>query len=407
VFFKTAHLAKKYDEDRKKRGVGKQKCLHSTAMKMRHAIDVTAPQGAKANWITRGTCLVLALLLSLAAGCATPPKPPPRKVIFFPGAPDSPRLQFLTSINSEKDVTGSGASFAEFITGQKPTDYTLGKPYGIALHQSKFYVCDSALHAVVILDLAKGKVGPLQVPEEGALAEPLNITIDTEGVRYITDDVRDQVICLDAGDKLKWILGKKGEMKPRDVAVSKDRIFVADVQGHCVRVYEKETRKPLFTIPREQDTNNVNALMALPTNLALDSKGWLYASDSFAGRVQVYDDSANYVRSLGSMGDDPQSGMLKRPKGVAVDGAGIVYVVDAAYQLVQMFDSNGHYLMWFGYPGDTPAALVLPAKVIVDYDHVHLFEKYAAPDFKLEHLVIVTSQFGNRKVSIFGFGHKK
>jgi DNA-binding beta-propeller fold protein YncE len=375
-------------------------------MKMRYAINAIAPQWAKANWKPWGTCLIFALLLSVAAGCATA-KPPPRKVIFFPGAPDPPRLQFLTSYNSAKDLTGNGSSFAEFITGQKPTDYTLGKPYGIALYQSKFYVCDSILHGIVILDLAKGKVGPLQTPEEGALVEPLNITIDPDGVRYITDDARNQVICLDAQDQFKWILGKKGEMQPRDVAVSSDRIFVADIQHHCVRVYEKKTRQPLFTIPREQDTNNANALLALPTNLALDTEGRLYVSDSLVGRVQVYNNSGKYVRSLGVFGDNPPAGTLKRPKGVAVDREGLVYVVDAAYQLVQMFDSSGRYLMWFGYPGDTPAALTLPAKVIVDYDHVRLFEKYAAPDFKVEHLVIVTSQFGNRKVSVFGFGHKK
>jgi len=376
-------------------------------MKTRYAFNLTAQNRAAVNWIPLGAFLTLVLLLSLAAGCASAPKPPPRKPVFFPGAPDPPRLQFLTSFNSEKDVTGGGSHFAEFITGQQPTDYTLGKPYGIALHEDKFYVCDSAIHTIVILDLARGKVGPLQVPEEGALAEPLNITIDREGVRYITDDVLNQVICLDGQGKFKWILGKKGEMKPRDVAVSKDRIYVADIQHHCVHVYEKATRQPLLTIPVEKDETNVNALLALPTNLALDAKGWLYACDSFAGRVQVYDESGNYVRSLGTLGDDPQSGMLKRPKGVAVDRDGIVYVVDAAYQLVQMFDRNGQYLMWFGYPGDTPAALTLPAKVIVDYDHVRLFEKYAAPDFKLDHLVIVTSQFGKRKVSVYGFGHQK
>jgi hypothetical protein len=43
----------------------------------------------------------------------------------------------------------------------------------------------------------------------------------------------------------------------------------------------------------------------------------------------------------------------------------------------------------------------------VDYDNVDRFQKYAAPDFQIDHLVIVTSQYGPRKVSVFGFGHKK
>ena len=51
--------------------------------------------------------------------------------------------------------------------------------------------------------------------------------------------------------------------------------------------------------------------------------------------------------------------------------------------------------------------LTLPAAVIVDYDHVGLFQKYAAPDFVVEHLVIITNQYGDHKISVYGLGHKK
>jgi hypothetical protein len=44
---------------------------------------------------------------------------------------------------------------------------------------------------------------------------------------------------------------------------------------------------------------------------------------------------------------------------------------------------------------------------VVDYDNVALFEKYAAPGFKVEYLVIVTSQVGTRMVNVFGFGRRK
>jgi len=81
--------------------------------------------------------------------------------------------------------------------------------------------------------------------------------------------------------------------------------------------------------------------------------------------------------------------------------------VDAAGQVVQIFDDTGRLLMWFGEPGSSRVDLDLPAKVAVDYDNVALFQKYAAPDFQIDHLVIVTSQYGPRKVSVFGFGHKK
>ncbi len=368
-----------------------------------------APRSLAAGFASRisWAAAFLAILL-LAFPAQSKPAPPPKKFIFFPGAPDPPRVQFLTSINSEKDVTGKTSSFQQFITGNKPADNGgLGKPYGIALSRGKFYVCDSMAHGIVIMDMAKHQFLPLQLPDEASVVEPLNITFDRDGSFYIVDDARNQVFSLDPKAQLRGVIGKKGAMKPRDAAVSNDRLFIADAQNHAVSVYDKRSRDQLFSIPTGNDATNMSSLLVLPTNLALDEKGRLYASDTIAGRVQVYDNAGKFIRSVGVFGDSPAAGTLKRPKGVAVNREGIIFVVDAVYQLVQMFDSEGRYLMCFGYSGDAPAGLILPAKVIVDYDHVGLFAKYAAPDFKVDHLLVVTSQFGNRKVSIYGFGHQK
>lgn len=51
--------------------------------------------------------------------------------------------------------------------------------------------------------------------------------------------------------------------------------------------------------------------------------------------------------------------------------------------------------------------MFLPAQVIVDYDNVSYFKKYAAPNFDIEYLVIVTNQFGAHSVNIYGFGKER
>jgi hypothetical protein len=81
--------------------------------------------------------------------------------------------------------------------------------------------------------------------------------------------------------------------------------------------------------------------------------------------------------------------------------------VDAATQVVQIFDAEGRLLLFFGEPQGKAPGLDLPAKVAIDYDHAELFAKYAAPGFKVEYLVLVTNQYGDRKLSVFGFGHKE
>ena len=45
--------------------------------------------------------------------------------------------------------------------------------------------------------------------------------------------------------------------------------------------------------------------------------------------------------------------------------------------------------------------MYLPAKVIVDYDHLYLFEDLVDPAYEAKHLVIVTNQYGWDKVSIY------
>jgi DNA-binding beta-propeller fold protein YncE len=194
-------------------------------------------------------------------------------------------------------------------------------------------------------------------------------------------------------------------MKPMDVAVTKDRIYLSDVMSHSVHVLDKATRKALFDIPNAEDAVNITNKLFQPINIALDSKERLYASDFGANRVQVYDADGKYLHTIGGKGAN--YGEFTRPKGVAVDQGNRVYVVDAAGQMVQMFDDTGRLLMWFGEPSKKQVSLFLPAKVLVDYDDVALFQKFAAPNFELEHLLVVMNQYGPMKVAVFGFGHKK
>jgi hypothetical protein len=45
--------------------------------------------------------------------------------------------------------------------------------------------------------------------------------------------------------------------------------------------------------------------------------------------------------------------------------------------------------------------------VVVDYDNLSFFRQYVAPDFELEYLLFVTSQFGERLVNVYGFGKER
>ena len=118
--------------------------------------------------------------------------------------------------------------------------------------------------------------------------------------------------------------------------------------------------------------------------------------------VQVYDLEGKYLRTIGRQG--VAAGLFARPKGVAVDRQGLAYVVDAATQVVQIFDTEGRLLLFFGQAGaSTQGEVILPAAVKVDYDNLSYFQKYVAPGYQCEYLILVTSQYGGQKVSVYGF----
>lgn len=338
------------------------------------------------------------LVAGLVGGCVTRPKTK-ANYFFFPTPPDEPRLQYLVGFSSEDQLFSQGG-FRNFILGQDRSYKPIGKPYGVTTSQGRIYVCDTLAGTVGMFKLDQQAMQYLRVPGQGALRTPVNAAVDAKGNLYVADTGREQVLMY--GPNLSYVgaLGRKDEMKPSGVAVHGENLYVADLKNHAVRVYRLRDQQLVQTLPKEG--TNTAAKLFSPTNIAVDDQGRVYVSDTGAFRVQVYDAEGNYLRTLGGQGLLP--GSFARPKGVAVDHEGRVYVVDAATQVVQLFDDQGRLLMFFGDPAATgPGATSLPAGITVDYANVGFFQKFAAPGQRLEYVVLLVNQYGDPKVSVYGF----
>lgn len=346
----------------------------------------------------------VAAVAMLAASCATKPvkKASPT---FFPPAPDEPRIQFLAAFSADTDLGWNVSKFAEFVTGKAAPENPLVKPYGVAAKDGKIFVCDTMQSAIEVFDFVNKRASYLAPKGEGRLQTPINISIDTDGMRYVADSTRGQVLMYRSDDNFVTAIGKKEEMRPSDVAITKDRLYITDLQNHVVRVYSKVDRKELFTIPR--DLKKPDRKMLSPTNLAVDEKnGRLIVCDTGAFAVLVYDLEGKFIRAFGQQGVAP--GLLARPKGIAADRNGFIYIVDAATQVVQLFDTEGRLLMFFGQPDASARGdLHLPAGIRLDYENVNLFRDEIAPGYDVEYLIMVTSQVGPNKVNVYGFLKKK
>jgi DNA-binding beta-propeller fold protein YncE len=348
------------------------------------------------------TLSALVLILIFLSSCAPAPKPVIEAPVFYPDPPEPPRIQFLKSLKGAADVERKKSAFWAFVTGTKGGATTLDKPYGIAGYQGKIYVCDTNA-TVMVFDFEKNTFGPIQGAQGmGKLMQPFNISIDKDGNKFVSDPVRGQVVMFDKNDFYVKAFGPLEGWKPVDAAPYGGLLYVADIKDGEIKVFDIQSGALQTSFGKKGDEASK---LGLPTNLAFDSSGYLYASD--AGRFQIVklDRDGNSRGVLGSLGSRP--GFFARPKGIAIDRQDRLYVVDAAFSTIQMFNKDSQLLLFFGKAGIKPGDLYLAAKVAIDYDDIKYFQQYAAPDFQIEYLILVTNQFGNQMVNVYGFGTQK
>lgn len=365
------------------------------------------------------TVVLVGLLLWSSPGCQ--PKDTVSKSaispVFFPPPPNQPRLQFLTSYSGAVDFGGAPKpNFLEaFLLGASEEDPDrIVKPYGVSIHDGKIYVCDVGQSQIKILDLKKNKFNTL--PAGRSLQSPIGICIEDDGTKYVADSMGGAVFVYTNDDKLKSFLGKDLHIKPIDVAVQGNHLYVTDENSKQLLVLDKtsgkllerigkqatdDTQEPSDDIEEESDQQGVFPLIS---GVALDQQGNIYVSDKINSRVTKFDASGKYLRSYGKLGR--AAGSLVRAKGVAIDREDRIWVVDAGpAQAVKVYRGHdGQSLMIFGTLSKEPGYMYMPASVCIDYDNVDLFKKYAVDGAELEFLILVTNQFGPHKVSVYGFG---
>ena len=344
---------------------------------------------------------ILLLLGCVETAVVQKPAPLPPAPVFYPALPNSPRIQFLASFSSARDVAAPAGTFGRFILGDESSDsQDLQKPYGAALFEGKIYAVDTRGAGYVIFDIGNSKFDTVHGSGASAMPKPINITIDTDGTKYVTDTTRDQILQFDKDDNFVRAFGVKEQFEPADVAITDDKLYVADILHHNIQVLDKASGEFLSSFGK---VGSAEGAFYYPTNLAIGPNGDVFVSDTGNFRVQEHTADGKFVKSFGHVGTG--IGSFARPKGVSVDRQGRLYVVDAAFENVQVLDSEGRALLFFGEPGSNErAGLNLPTDISINYESVSYFQKYADPKFKLEYIILVASQFGRNKINVFGFG---
>lgn len=170
-----------------------------------------------------------------------------------------------------------------------------------------------------------------------------------------------------AGVQLKQESSKGAQryhlMKPYGVvADSKGRIYAADSYVGSIFIFDPEANKLTMI------HNGVQAHFKTLVGLAIDDTDRLFVSDADLHHVSVFDATGKFEASFG---DD----ILGRPSGMAVDNENrFLYVVDIGKDQVAVFDADNYKLLrMVGGPpkkvnDDSPATFTKPSNAAVDDD---------------------------------------
>jgi DNA-binding beta-propeller fold protein YncE len=309
--------------------------------------------------------------------------------------PDSPRLQYLTTINNSRFL-GKRSKFATFILGPEVTTF-INKPYVTKIFNNKLFICDGGSAVIDILDLNQKKCSVLSPSGGGNLTTPLSLDVDSLFNIYVGDVGRHEVLVFDSSKRFINALKDTGDFKPTDVFISGSELWVTNPNAHVLNVYDKNTLKLKERFGKYEQGDD--GYLYAPFNLFV-SNDKVYVTDFGDFKIKIFDKSGKFIKSVGSYGTSV--GQFVRPKGICVDRDENLFVVDAGFENTQIFNKDGQLLMFFGGPYKSSGDMWLPQKITIDYDNIKYFEKFVATEYKLKYIVIVSNQFGPDKINVYG-----
>jgi DNA-binding beta-propeller fold protein YncE/4-amino-4-deoxy-L-arabinose transferase-like glycosyltransferase len=240
---------------------------------------------------------------------------------------------------------GSEGQAAATIDGAFQEDFET-TPYGLVAPDAQWRRVDGPVSALTSpAAVARAAAAPPEAGNAfdgghgtaaGQFNDPVGIAVDAAGDVYVADKDNHRIQQFDRSGAFVRSWGQKGELpgefnQPHDVAVDAEFVYVADTWNQRVQVFD-HTGAHVFDITGTPSMSTPRAVLV--------KDRLIYAVESGAGRVAVYDRSGALRQTIGVLGGDAP-GHLVEPVDVALDTQGDIWVVNSGNNRIEHFAPDG------------------------------------------------------------------
>lgn len=322
-----------------------------------------------------------------------------RESTVYPPPPQPTCVVALGNLRGGAPPSNAKIQWSLFLFGETPdSSLMFVRPISVTPDRSGLLVCDSAYGALVrwqegASDLNFADLTPRPL-------RPVAATVAPGGDLLVADAKGGAVSRFDSlGKLIQSYRMSPEEFRPAAVVVRQNEVWVSNVLGHRIEVFDGPTGAHRGSIGRR---GGAMGEFGAPLGMALTPDGNLCVVDMLNARIQVLDAAGKCIRTIGGPGD--VVGRFGRPKGVAVGPDGTIFVTDAASQRVQAFDGEGRALIAFGGPSEGLGALSVPGGLCIDTRCP--IEEPALPEgFTADYYVLVAEQLLRPGIRVYAWGH--
>ena len=252
----------------------------------------------------------------------------------------------------------------------------LNGPRGVAVNsKGEVIVCEADAKCVSIFSSTGERIRTIERIQGHPLGTVGGVAVDqSDNILVLDSDSCLLRVFSPEGEELKAVhLTTSNGSHPSGVCANRETglVFIVDHSAHCVHMLTQDLTE---SVGKFGSRGSGNGQFNSPCDIACDSAGDVYVSDTDNHRIQVFTPDGCYLRQFGKEGSGP--GELNGPIGICIDSVDIVYVGEFHNQRISVLTTDGEWIKCFGCEGSGPGQFDGVFGMTVDHSGVQYVSDY-------------------------------